>query len=251
MDGVTTFDIYVNDQKVGSNVNDYYNTSVLGRSTYEIKNIQPSDDYVYDGVASGSLSGTVSGNTEIKLKFTKKTNLNFDVSYDANGGSNAPATQTKEYGKELTLSTAAPTRKGYTFMGWATSANANKAEYQPGDVYNGDAALTLYAVWEEVGITGYTGDATWNLTSSGQLIVSGKGAMKNYGAASQTRCYQNWQLCFLWPAESGKNHDGRQCHDDWRLQLQKLRQAERCCLAEQLDQHWRSCILRLRCTDQC
>lgn len=186
LDGVATFDIYVNDQKVGSNVNDYYNTSVLGRSTYEIQNIQPSDDYVYDGVASGSLSGTVSGNTAVKLKFTRKTNLNFDVTYDANGGSNAPAAQTKEYGKDLTLSTAAPTRKGYTFMGWATSADAGKAEYQPGDTYNGDAALTLYAVWEEVGITGYSGDTTWNLTSSGQLILSGKGAMKNYGAASQT-----------------------------------------------------------------
>lgn len=186
LDGVATFDIYVNDQKVGSNVNDYYNTSVLGRSTYEIKNIQPSDDYVYDGVASGSLTGTVSGNTEVKLKFTRKTNLNFDVTYDANGGCNAPAAQTKEYGKDLTLSTATPTRKGYTFMGWATSADAGKAEYQPGDTYNGDAALTLYAVWEEVGITGYSGDTTWNLTSSGQLIVSGKGAMKNYGAASQT-----------------------------------------------------------------
>lgn len=74
----------------------------------------------------------------------------------------------------------------YTFMGWATSADAGKAEYQPGDTYNGDAALTLYAVWEEVGITGYSGDTTWNLTSSGQLIVSGKGAMKNYGATSQT-----------------------------------------------------------------
>ena len=73
LNGVATFDIYVNDQKVGAGVDDYYNTNVLGRSTYEIKNIQVSNDYIYEGVSEGALSGTVSGDTVVQLKIAKKS----------------------------------------------------------------------------------------------------------------------------------------------------------------------------------
>ena len=69
------------------------------------------------------------------------------VSYNANGGSGAPAAQTKWYGSTLTLSGTRPTRTGHTFQGWATSAGGGVV-YQPGQGYGNDANITLYAVWK-------------------------------------------------------------------------------------------------------
>lgn len=99
-----------------------------------------------------------------------------NVSYDANGGSGAPGVQLKWYDQPLTLSSTIPTRDGWTFMGWAESADATEAVYPAGGSYdvNTTANTTLYAVWQpasyngfkysisngEVTITGYTGDAT-------------------------------------------------------------------------------------------
>ena len=71
----------------------------------------------------------------------------YDVTYDANGGENAPAGQVKTHGTELTLSAEEPTREGYTFKGWSTSANGTVA-YAPGATYTAEEAVTLYAVWE-------------------------------------------------------------------------------------------------------
>lgn len=73
----------------------------------------------------------------------------YAVSYDANGGSNAPGTQTKTENVALTLTSTIPAREGYTFRGWATSPTATTADYQPGGSYTANAAVTLYAVWEK------------------------------------------------------------------------------------------------------
>ena len=72
----------------------------------------------------------------------------YTVSYNANGGSGAPASQTKTYGTTLKLSSTKPTRTNYTFKGWATSASAITATYSAGGSYTANAAITLYAVWE-------------------------------------------------------------------------------------------------------
>ena len=79
------------------------------------------------------------------------TQSSWTVSYDANGGKDAPAPQTKLWDEPLTLTAASPTRLCYDFLGWATSADAEEAEYWPGDVYNGNEDLTLYAVWSPAG----------------------------------------------------------------------------------------------------
>ena len=51
--------------------------------------------------------------------------------------------------EDLTLGTDVPVREGYTFLGWATSAAADAAQYQPGDPFVTDEDTTLYAVWKE------------------------------------------------------------------------------------------------------
>lgn len=85
-----------------------------------------------------------------KLGWVSTSNLpktTYTVSYNANGGSGAPSSQTKTHGVALTLSSTVPTRSGYAFVGWATSSSATAATYAPGSSYTTDANLTLYAVW--------------------------------------------------------------------------------------------------------
>ena len=73
----------------------------------------------------------------------------YSVTYSANGGSGAPSTQTKYYGKSLTLSSTKPTRTNYTFSKWNTNSSGTGTSYSPGGSYTSNAALALYAVWKE------------------------------------------------------------------------------------------------------
>ncbi len=80
------------------------------------------------------------------VKFTV-TPSSYSVSYNANGGSGAPSSQTKTHGVNLTLSSAKPTRTGYTFKNWNTAANGSGTAYNAGGTYSANAGATLYAQW--------------------------------------------------------------------------------------------------------
>lgn len=73
-------------------------------------------------------------------------NTGYRVSYDANGGNNAPASQNKIQGTTLKLSESVPSRSGYTFAGWSTTCDG-AVEYTAGAAYTKNASVTLYAVW--------------------------------------------------------------------------------------------------------
>lgn len=63
--------------------------------------------------------------------------------------SNMPGDQTKTFDEKLMISSNKPTRKGYNFAGWSTSANGDVV-YQPGAEYKNDqngGTVTLYAKW--------------------------------------------------------------------------------------------------------
>ena len=91
-------------------------------------------------------SGYMDGTSRLSFQVVVPALDSYRVTYSANGGSGAPSAQTKWYGAALTLSSTRPTRAGYIFQGWATSASG-AAAYQPGASYAGNAALALYAVW--------------------------------------------------------------------------------------------------------
>ena len=80
--------------------------------------------------------------------YTKTTAQTYTVSYNANGGSNAPASQTKVHGVTLTLSSTVPYRFNYEFLGWSASSSATTATYTAGGSYTGNVSVTLYAVWK-------------------------------------------------------------------------------------------------------
>ena len=75
------------------------------------------------------------------------------LTYNANGGTNAPdpETQKVEKGQSATFTVSAlkPTRENYTFKGWSTDENAATADYNGGDKITISQNTTLYAVWEE------------------------------------------------------------------------------------------------------
>ena len=82
----------------------------------------------------------------------------FELKYDANGGTGAPDSQTRTASAPtvnkvtFTVPNQTPTKADYTFKGWADSANATEAKYQPGgtiDVQHKDSPKIVYAVWEK------------------------------------------------------------------------------------------------------
>lgn len=81
----------------------------------------------------------------------------YAVEYRANdndeGTNNLPGTQNKGEDIPINLDTKVPERVGYEFLGWATYKEATTPEYQPGDVYDKNADLVLYAVWKKARFT--------------------------------------------------------------------------------------------------
>ena len=114
----------------------------------------------------------------------------YTVSYNANGGTGAPASQTKTYGTALTLSSTKPTRTNYNFIGWGTSAAATTATYAAGAKYTANAAVTLYAVWEFA----YVKPIIYNLSAS---RCDSTGAEKDDGKAALVKF--NWECTYANP----------------------------------------------------
>lgn len=99
------------------------------------------------GSVAYAAGGSYTSNASVTLYAVWKANT-YTVSYNANGGSGAPSSQTKTYGVDLTLSSTKPTRANYTFKGWGTSASATTVSYTPGAKYTANSKITLYAIWE-------------------------------------------------------------------------------------------------------
>lgn len=119
----------------------------------------------------GSAGGSVSKSGSVSIPAL----ASYTVSYNANGGSGAPSSQTKYYGKTLTLSSTKPTRTGHTFQGWATSSTATSASYAAGASYTANSGTILYAVWKA---------NTWTVSYNANGGTGAPGSQtKTYGQA--------------------------------------------------------------------
>lgn len=119
-------------------------SNFLGDITKTIQKSEQAQTITCSGQVWGSTWGVNS--PWVNATVTVPALQSWDVTYNANGGSGAPSAQKKYYGKALTLSSATPTRSGYTFQGWATSSGGSVA-YRAGASYTGNTTLNLYAVW--------------------------------------------------------------------------------------------------------
>lgn len=118
-----------------------------------------------------------SGMWTIPASTSQRTLYTYTISYNANGGSGAPASQTKTEGTTLTLSSTKPTKSStstsstititynanggsstpaastgtktittkYTFSSWNTASGGTGTSYAAGGSYTSNAAATLYA----------------------------------------------------------------------------------------------------------
>ncbi len=148
--------------------------------------LQPSTTYYYKFFV------TVGGTEYCSDVKTFKTSGNtYTISYNANGGTGAPASQTKAQGTTLIITETVPTRKGYTFLGWSTSSTATKATYTAGSHFTTDANTTLYAVWRADEYSGICGEnVTWHLNvGTGVMTIFGNGAMDGYAYSDDQLWY--------------------------------------------------------------
>jgi uncharacterized repeat protein (TIGR02543 family) len=99
------------------------------------------------------------------------------LAYDAQGGSGAPGNQIGNAGSNVTVSSTAPTRAGYTFTGWDAAADGSGTDYAGGATYTlpNSGTDTLYAQWQintvtlaydPQGGTGQPGNQTGNAASN-------------------------------------------------------------------------------------
>lgn len=73
------------------------------------------------------------------------------ITYNANGGTNAPRSQPTWYGETVEITIVVPTKDGCKFLGWSTDADAETASWRPGaDFLGQNNDFVLYAVWKEI-----------------------------------------------------------------------------------------------------
>ncbi len=99
-----------------------------------------------DYTATDFDSSVTTGNRTIVL-YANWVIDTYTISYNANGGSGAPSSQSKTYNVNLTLSATIPTNGVMQFLGWAETDYAVEAQYQPSGTFTKNQNTVLYAVW--------------------------------------------------------------------------------------------------------
>ncbi|EGO8418338.1 hypothetical protein ER577_08375 [Enterococcus faecalis] len=107
--------------------------------------VAPTKNYQPGATISFTSTSTT---TKVTLKAIWKP-ISVNVTFNANGGSGGTAAKAYNFGTVVNLSTVAkPTRTGYTFQGWATTANATTPNITTNPLVNYISAKTYYAVWK-------------------------------------------------------------------------------------------------------
>ena len=103
-------------------------------------------------IVNSSSSAALYASVRCVARATGSVSATYTLTYNANGGTNAPASQTgvsTSGSYTFTVSSSIPTRVGYTFLGWSTSSTATSASNLPGSSYTATStSATLYAVWK-------------------------------------------------------------------------------------------------------
>ena len=171
------FDVYIDNNLVVSNTNDYYdNINLIEGTSYNINNIRLTNtyDWAYDGTVYNNISGILNTHTDVRLIL----NQIYRVFYNSNGGNNLSITEQQfHHGQSLILSQDIyPTKNNelingynvqilyndntingtnqraqdtliFNFINWNTDPSGTGSSYNKGQSYNNNASMTLYAQW--------------------------------------------------------------------------------------------------------
>lgn len=135
----------------------------------ERKRLQPAasiffiTDYIFDGwyCESDEEPYPVTSQTLLTSNITLRArwkNGKYIISFNANGGENAPSSITFNPGQSFTVPDQQPRRFGYTFEGWSTNAESTSGSYYPGKTVTPSSSMTLYAAWKSAGEITYGAD---------------------------------------------------------------------------------------------
>ncbi|MGB0730488.1 MAG: InlB B-repeat-containing protein, partial [Ilumatobacteraceae bacterium] len=96
------------------------------------------------------------------------------LTYDPQGGTGEPGDQTGDAASDVTVSTTAPTRSGYTFTGWNTAADGSGTSYAGNDSYTlpNSGTDTLYAQWSLIPVYNVMFDANGGTGAPAALTCS-------------------------------------------------------------------------------
>lgn len=119
----------------------------------------------------------------------------YTITYNANGGSGAPAQQTTTGAGYITVSSTRPTRSGYTFIGWSEDQYATTADVLAGGSYYVGSSITLYAVWRK--------NITLYYNSNG-----GSGAPQSTTGYADADGYKTFTITSSVPTRSGYTFNG-------------------------------------------
>ena len=109
---------------------------------------------------------------------TYSSGTTYAISYNANGGVDAPSDQIKGKDEDLTISSKTPTRDGYKFVGWSYTKDG-KADLNVGDTYSKNKSCILYAVWEK--------SSEYQVTSPEKFTITYNGTGGSNVPAAQTK----------------------------------------------------------------
>lgn len=184
---------------------------------------------------TGALTGINTRSITVKDVSTPKY---YTLTYNANGGYNAPSSQRVKENTGFYLSNSKPIRSGYTFLGWSKDKNATSASYSPGAGVKTSSNVTLYAVWKknitkiywktgyfDSGYTakGYTTVTLDNKSSNGYIYIYtyDQFGNKTSGKVHITLrdSYGNWLREF--DAKSGDKLKLGNDHDQYRVYIAK------------------------------
>ncbi|MBR3132391.1 InlB B-repeat-containing protein [Candidatus Saccharibacteria bacterium] len=136
------------------------------------------------GDSASAKTATYAGGSKLSLSSDKTIYAVwlpiYTLSYDANGGTSAPASQTCNPSKigescSIKVKSGTPTRSSYKFLGWSTSASATKSSYNAGDAMTMKADKKLYAVWKKlININTSVNGTGGKITASMTNIEAGK-----------------------------------------------------------------------------
>jgi len=171
------------------------------------------------------LTATNDGIVKLYAKWKANT---YNVSYNCNGGSNAPATSTHTYGTASNLRANTCTRTGYTFNGWNTKKDGSGTSYSDKasvKTLATSGTVTLYAKWKantykivykgNGSTSGSTATSThtynvakaltsngfkrtgytfigWATSSGGSVKYSNKQSVKNLATSGTVTLYAKW-----------------------------------------------------------
>lgn len=126
-----------------------------------------------DGVAVTVTDGKFTmpeKNVTVTAMFTAIT---YTITFNANDGSQTPATATQEFTAGIpqalkTISELGFSKNGFNFAGWATTASESESSYADGASYTATATTTLYALWSFIPVYGmaFTSNLNGSVTAS-------------------------------------------------------------------------------------